>query len=155
VAHAAAVAAQSIQNYVDHPTNSAAASLAGQEVKALSAAVGAASACGGALPGYERGLLGSRLGPKIRDLLDRVAANHAMLEPLVVETVLEAAVEVGASRPQLQTLVAAMQDLIGRPPLNTDATDLRTILFSASRYNLPDLAAAAQGALAALGGGIS
>jgi len=57
VAHAATVAAQSIQDYVGHPTNSAAASLAGQEVKALSAAVGAASACGGAPPGYERGLL--------------------------------------------------------------------------------------------------
>jgi hypothetical protein len=33
----------------------------------------------------------------------------------------EAAVEAGASRSQLQTLVAAVEDLIGQPPLNGDA----------------------------------
>ena len=34
---------------------------------------------------------------------------------------MEAAVEAGASRSELQTLVAAVEDLIGQPPLNGDA----------------------------------
>jgi len=68
-----------------------------------------------------------------------------------LEVVVEAAVEAGASRSQLQTLVAAVEDLIGQPPLNGEAESLRAILLSASRYNLTDLAAAAQAALDALG----
>jgi len=134
------------------PTNSPLAELAGRAVKSLSATVASASACGGRPAGFEHGVLANRdVGPKIRQLFDLAAANHGALDPLNLEVVVEAAAEAGASRSQLQTLAAAVEDLIGQPPLNGDAESLRAILLSASRYNLTDLAAAAQAALDALG----
>ena len=121
-------------------------------MKTLSAAVASAGACGGPVTGFEHCVLANRVvGPKIRQLFDRAAANHGALDPLNLEVVVEAAVEAGASRPQLQTLEAAVEDLIGQPPLNGDAESLRAILPSASRYNLTDLATAAQAALDTLG----
>ena len=152
VAQVARGAARDVQLYLDHPTNSPLAELAGRAVKSLSATVASASACGGRPAGFEHGVLANRdVGPKIRQLFDLAAANHGALDPLNLEVVVEAAVEAGASRPQLQTLVAAVEDLIGQPPLNGEAESLRAILLSASRYNLTDLAAAAQAALDALG----
>ena len=152
VAHTAQATARDVQLYLDHPTNSPLAELAARAVKTLSAAVASAGACGGPPAGFEHGVLANRdVGPKIRQLFDLAAANHGALDPLNLEVVVEAAVEAGASRPQLQTLVAAVEDLIGQPPLNGDAESLRAILLSASRYNLGDLAAAAQAALDTLG----
>jgi hypothetical protein len=81
----------------------------------------------------------------------RAAVNRAALDPLNLEVVAEAAVEAGASPSQLQTLVAAAEDPIEQPPLSQDAESLRAILLGASRYNLTDLADAAQAALDALG----
>ena len=152
VAHTAQATARDVQLYLDHPTNSPLAELAARAVKTLSAAVASAGACGGPPAGFEHGVLANRdVGLKIRQLFDLAAANHGALDPLNLEVVVEAAVEAGASRPQLQTLVAAVEDLIGQPPLNGDAESLRAILLSASRYNLADLAAAAQAALDTLG----
>ena len=152
VARTARVTARDVQVYLDRPTNSPLSEFAARAVKNLSAAVASASACGGLPAGFEHGVLADPVvGPKIRQLFNVAAVNRVALDPLNLEVVVEAAVEAGASRSQLQTLVAAVEDRIEQPPLSQDAESLRAILLSASRYNLTDLAAAAQGALDALG----
>ena len=152
VARTASVTARDVQLYLDRPTNSPLAEFAARAVKSLSAAIASARACGGLPAGFEHGVLANPVvGPKIRELFNVAAVNRAALDPLNLEVVVEAAVEAGASRSQLQTLVAAVEDRIEQPPLSQNAESLRAILLSASRYNLSDLAAAAQGALDALG----
>jgi hypothetical protein len=152
VARTVSVTARDVQVYLDRPTNSPLAAFAARAVKSLSAAIASARACGGLPAGFEHGVLANPVvGPKIRELFNVAAVNRAALDPLNLEVVVEAAVEAGASRSQLQTLVAAVEDRIEQPPLSQDAESLRAILLSASRYNLSDLAAAAQGALDALG----
>jgi len=70
VAQVARGAARDVQLYLDHPTNSPLAELAGRAVKSLSATVASASACGGRPAGFEHGTVNADVGAfRRRELL--------------------------------------------------------------------------------------